>query len=356
MGWHVEYVETSRLHHSIPRIISYWNPAGCILEGHDDDLTFDKCLASIPVVWLDPSESVVKDPNVSTVTNDAPKIVDLAIRELSLAGSESFAFVSWTTPAGWSERRQKLFSSLVRNIGRDGIVLDVTSANGDVTAFTSQVRAFLAKLPKRCGIFAANDFVASIVLSLCRLEGIRVPGDVYVIGVDDNPNLCDNTHPSLTSIQPDFTTGGRLAARMLARQMATPDAPPEKELYHPCWMTRRLSTRNVASNSASILQALDKIRRDACSGLKAADVVREMGVSERMAEMMFKAATGKRITEEITDVRLEHVKELLLRPSQAIAPIANLCGWDSDIYLKRLFKQRTGMTMREWRKQHLDIQ
>ena len=177
-----------------------------------------------------------------------------------------------------------------------------------------------------------------------------------MVGVDDNPNLCDNTHPSLTSIQPDFTTGGRLAARMLARRMANPDAPPEKEIYHPCWMTRRLSTRNVASNSGSILQALDHIRRNACSGLKAADVVREMGVSERMAEMMFKAATGKRITEEITDVRLEHVKELLLRPSQAIAPIANLCGWDSDIYLKRLFKQRTGMTMREWRKQHLDIQ
>ena len=161
MGWHVEYVETSRLHHSIPRIISYWNPAGCILEGHNDDLTFDKCLASIPVVWLDPSEAVLKDPNVSTVTNDAPKIVDLAIRELSLAGSESFAFVSWTTPVGWSQRRQKLFSSLVRNIGRTGIVLDATGANGDVTAFTSQVRAFLAKLPKRCGIFAANDFVAT---------------------------------------------------------------------------------------------------------------------------------------------------------------------------------------------------
>ena len=222
MGWHVEYVETSRLHHSIPRIISYWTPAGCILEGHDDDLTFDKCLASIPVVWLDPSEAVLKDPNVATVTTDAPKIVDLAIRELSLAGSESFAFVSWTTPAGWSERR--------------------------------------------------------------------------------------------------------------------------------------LSTRNVASNSGSILQALDQIRRDACSGLKAADVVREMGVSERMAEMTFKAATGKRITEEITDVRLEHVKELLLRQSQTIAPIANLCGWDSAIYLKRLFKQRTGMSMREWRRKHLDMQ
>ena len=83
-------------------------------------------------------------------------------------------------------------------------------------------------------------------------------------------------------------------------------------------------------------------------------MVRAYGTSERLAEMEFKAATGKRITEEITDVRFERVFELLSRPSQSITPIANLCGWDSDIYLKRLFKRRTGMTMREWRARHLN--
>lgn len=349
VGWHVEYVETSRLQQSIAKTVAYWTPAGCILEGHDSGIPSDLSIESIPTVHLDPSESVLDNPRFSTVTNDAPRIVDLAIRELSLAGSEHFAFISWMTPVGWSQRRQDLFSRLLSNIGRNGFILDASSAMGDVTEFTSQVRTFLTKLPRRCGIFAANDYVASIVLSLCKIEGLRVPGDFYVVGVDDNPNFCDNTHPSLTSIRPDFTTGGRMAAWMLARRMAAPNSPPEKELYHPCWMTRRLSTRHVVSNSANVLQALDKIRREACSGLKAADVVREMGLSERMAEMTFKAATGKRITEEITDVRLERVKELLSRPSQAIAPIANLCGWDSEIYLKRLFKQRTGMTMREWR-------
>ena len=349
MGWHVECVESSRLQQSIAKTVAYWNPIGCILEGHDDGIPPDLRIEGIPTVHLDPSEAVLDDPGFSTVTNDAPRIVELAVRELSLAGSESFAFVSWMSPVGWSQRRERIFSRLVRDIGREGFVLDASGAMDDVTEFTSQVRAFLARLPRRCGIFAANDYVAAIVLSMCKIEGLRVPGDFYVVGVDDSPDFCDNTHPSLTSIRPDFTTGGRMAARMLARRMAAPGSPPEKELYHPCWMTRRLSTRRVVPNSANVLQALDMIRRDACSGLKAADVVREMGMSERMAEMAFKAATGKRITEEITDVRLEQVKRLLSRPSQAIAPIANLCGWESEIYLKRLFKQRTGMTMREWR-------
>lgn len=81
-------------------------------------------------------------------------------------------------------------------------------------------------------------------------------------------------------------------------------------------------------------------------------MVKALGVSERIAETRFKAATGNRITEEITRVRLARVLELLANPRQNIGPIANLCGWDSDIYLKRLFKARYGMTMREWRESH----
>ena len=77
--------------------------------------------------------------------------------------------------------------------------------------------------------------------------------------------------------------------------------------------------------------------------------MKAMGVTERLAETRFKRAAGRRITEEIAAVRLERVLELLRDPNQDIGPIANMCGWDTDAYLKRLFKGKFGMTMSAWR-------
>ena len=113
-------------------------------------------------------------------------------------------------------------------------------------------------------------------------------------------------------------------------------------------LSASLSSRPLAAHDTVAARALELIRREACSGLKAAQVVKAMGVSERLAETRFRQATGRRITEEIAAVRLERVLELLRDPKQDIGPIANLCGWRSDAYLKRLFRQRFGMTMREW--------
>ena len=78
-------------------------------------------------------------------------------------------------------------------------------------------------------------------------------------------------------------------------------------------------------------------------------MVKFLNLPERTAESRFKTATGRRIIDEIVSVRLAHVFDLLKKPNQTIEPIANLCGWSSSIYLKRLFKARTGLTMSEWR-------
>ena len=63
------------------------------------------------------------------------------------------------------------------------------------------------------------------------------------------------------------------------------------------------------------------------------------------------AATGKTILEEIQDVRFEKVCELLVT-DVPIGHIASQCGMRSDSFLKRFFKARTGMTLREWRNAH----
>ena len=47
---------------------------------------------------------------------------------------------------------------------------------------------------------------------------------------------------------------------------------------------------------------------------------------------------------------MEMAKRLLRDETVPIGHIAGRCGWESDSYLKRFFKKRTGMTPREWRR------
>ena len=78
-----------------------------------------------------------------------------------------------------------------------------------------------------------------------------------------------------------------------------------------------------------------------------------MGCSRRLATARFHQAVGRTILEEIHARRIDEAMRLLRNPRQQIEAIADLCGYGTPSFLKRLFKQRTGQSMREWRK-HAD--
>ena len=249
----------------------------------------------------------------------------------------------------WSRHRQERFVARLSEIGRTCHVLTDPWTLCNKDDFATRLRPWLEALPKPCGLFAANDDIAAAVLDVCTMAGISVPGDIAVIGVDNVSAFCDNLRPSLSSVEPDFRGGGRMAAALLHERLTNPATRPQKLTYAPLGVEPRLSTRRLAFYGRRLLTALDLIRCDACAGLKAADVVKVMGVSERLAETRFKAATGHRITEEIRENRFRRACELLSNPRQAIGPIATLCGWESEAFMKRAFKARFGCTMREWR-------
>ena len=353
--WHVEEIEVQRLAQPIEEILRYWRPVGCILEGSSNLLPPKSAFGKIPTVHIDPSDRDMEDKRIFSVENNDAAIAERAHRELSRTDCASFAFVGWSRRVRWSRRREDKFSEIVSATGGKCHLLEDPWTLGNKNDFVVRLKPWIKSLPKPCGIFAANDDIASVVIDVCRELNIPIPGDIALVGVDDDPAVCDNMHPSLTSIRPDFHRAGAFAVQLLARRIAGGKyAVPEHLEYKPVCTTSRLSTRRLAVVGKRIADALDLIRREACCGLKAADVVKAMGVTERLAETRFKSAVGHRITEEIANVRLEHALELLRNPRQGIAPIANMCGWDSEAYLKRLFKKRFGMTMREWREANME--
>ena len=53
-------------------------------------------------------------------------------------------------------------------------------------------------------------------------------------------------------------------------------------------------------------------------------------------------------------MRLAEVRRLLKKSDQTILQIGRDCGFNDPDNLKRLFKRRYGVSMREWRRQNRD--
>ena len=139
-----------------------------------------------------------------------------------------------------------------------------------------------------------------------------------------------------------------MAAELLSRILAGEDVRGHFTVP-PGGIVRRSSSRVFQRADTSAKKAVEAIRRHACDGMKASDVLKFFDCSRRLAEMRFKAATGKTITEEIQSVRMEAVYGLLARPEVPISSIAGRCGWPSESFLRRIFRRSTGRSLSEER-------
>ena len=111
---------------------------------------------------------------------------------------------------------------------------------------------------------------------------------------------------------------------------------------------RRNSSRIFLQTDRDVLRASEIIRAQACEGLTAEDVFRLFTCSRRLAEIRFRRATGRSVLEEIRAVRIEKAKQLLKDPNRVLSAVAGLCGYASDTTFRRIFKEETGMTLREY--------
>ena len=349
-GWHVVEIEYERTNRPLSDYIRTWNPAGCILSCSSLTEPFaPEVFRKLPTVYLDPDEKTLSR-KCNCVVCDPEPLAKLAVRELENLGCASYGYVGWNEPTAWSEGRRLAFEKLVSGAGGKARSFTQKWTAKDRIGFHRRLVKWLRALPSPCGIFAANDDTACQVAEACSFAGLKSPEDIAIVGVDNFDIICENAATSLTSIEIDFRQAGRVCADLLAQALENPGRKPETRTFGPSRIVRRQSTRWLKTCDSRIARALERIRREACLGLKAADIVADIGAARRTAEMRFRAETGRSILEEINATRLEHAFELLKKPNYPISLVAGECGWQTDAYLKRLFKRTTGLTMREWRK------
>ena len=83
----------------------------------------------------------------------------------------------------------------------------------------------LAKDWRWSAVFCMNDLYAIGVLEALQRHGMKVPGDVSLIGFDDLPFAAMVT-PRLSSFQVDSQALGSAAIQLMLRRLADPSARP----------------------------------------------------------------------------------------------------------------------------------
>ncbi len=79
-------------------------------------------------------------------------------------------------------------------------------------------RKILSRPDRPTAVFAANDHEAVGVIEAARRLGLSVPGDLSVVGFDDNV-LAAAASPPLTTVRQPFAQMGAVAYRILTNQM-----------------------------------------------------------------------------------------------------------------------------------------
>jgi LacI family transcriptional regulator len=310
----------------------------------------------VPVVDVSSARRV---SNIPWIETDDQAIAELAFEHLFERGFRHFAYCG---PRGlnWSRWRREGFMACCREAGYRCHLHSTPSPFRSTRAIDSegQLARWLDGLPKPAGLFCAYDITAQVILDHCRNQGIAVPEELAVLGVDNDPLLCELARPSLTSIAPDALGAGYYAAQWLEQAMSDrlvvgpSDYSAPFRLMPPLGLVLRQSTDITAVSDPVVARAIQFIRSHACDGIQVEDVLRHVALSRRMLETRFVDAIGKTPHAMIAWIRLTRVKELLQQTDLSVDAIAQKAGFQHVEYMSAAFRKAFGQPPGRYRRQH----
>jgi len=265
---------------------------------------------------------------------------------LRSGGFKSFGFVPDYRGRSWSTLRGDAFAAELRKEGFACPRYEHPPLDRENTA---HFKAWLRNLQKPAALFVAYDDQAITVIELCQSIGLSIPRDVSVLGVDDDELIDESCSPTLSSVHPNHERQGFLAAARLNALMLGKPAVPRHTEIPILTISARGSTRNESPAGVLIQNALAYIAKNCHHGIDPTAVARHLQVSRRLLDLRFKQIAGISVSTAIREQQLAAVCNRLTTTEDPIDRITELCGFSNVNYLKSLFKQRFGTTMRDYR-------
>lgn len=291
---------------------------------------------------------------------DETQVAEMAADHLWSQGYRNFAFFALGN-AWWIEKRRSEFTQAVsrfkaecRNFeSKDSFEVFPTLITDEKVM--KRIIRWIKKLPKPVGIWAATDLNAFNVLEACLLSEIAVPGEVAVLGTDNDTLLCKALIPQLSSVDINAREIGYQAALLLEKRMngEKPETPIKTSPSH---VEVRQSTDIIAIPDRNIALAVAYIRENShLPGMCVANVAGQIGLSVRTLQLKFKKVLKSSPEDEIIKTRLKHAERLLRDSDVKISAIPFLIGLTSKPYFYRLFFETHGVTPQDYRQAHQEM-
>ena len=200
------------------------------------------------------------------------------------------------------------------------------------------------------GVLVSGDLYCRYLMEACHTIGLHVPQDIALIGTHNEPNICDSPSPTITSIDMGFEEIGYRAAGLLDHLMKGKREPTHTELIKPQKLVTRQSTDSFATEDPLVSNALRFMAENSNRPLSVKDIAIAVGLNRRSLERRFNKYSAEGIAKQITRMRIERAKRLILETQGSLKSIAIECGFRNSDHLGKAFLRVENLTPSKYRK------
>ena len=341
--------------HSRIRALRPWKPDGIIGVMRTRAVAASVAALRKPAVnvsnAMPPSKS-----EFARVASDDVTVGSLAAEYFLSLGFRSFAMFDepgyW-----WSQCRKKGYEATIKGAGFNCRFYEHPTKprrrQNPMAALDhpESILKWARTLLRPTALFVVNDYRARELLELFHAAGISVPSDLAVVGVENEPILCEVAFPPLSSVATEPKRIGYEAAAALDQIMRNLPLSSPPRLVPPSGIITRQSSEILATADQDVADAVRFIRHHPDLRITVGDVAGAVALSRRRLERRFMTALGRTVLAEIHLARIDRAKRMLVDSDLSIPALAARSGFANSQRFNAAFRRLTASTPTEYRRQ-----
>ncbi|GEM_PF-5666941 len=210
--------------------------------------------------------------------------------------------------------------------------------------------ALFSSMTFPAALFCTDDHLASLVIDYVLPRGIKIPGDLRILGCGCSADSILDAQIPISTIRLSGREVGWEACDTLYKCIQG-RAHPHLQSFPAFHVIERQSSQ-ARVTTPFLRKAIAILKTEYQTPLSMKDVAQRVGVSRRKLEMEFNRELGSSPYDTLTRVRVENACQLLETTDLPIELIAERSGFGSQPTLRTYFQRHFNMPPHHWRKRH----